>query len=85
MRIKGHNDQDCRCYPWNEKNPHFHLDFFKDIFFIYISNGIPFPCHLSKIPVSLALPLLTNPPNPSSLSLAFPYTGAEPLFPLLTY
>jgi hypothetical protein len=38
-----------------------------DIFFIYISNVIPFPSFLSKNPPILSpLPLLSNPPTPAS-------------------
>ena len=40
-----------------------------DIFFIYISNIIPFPHFPFKsTPVPFPLPLLTNPPTPASLS-----------------
>jgi hypothetical protein len=50
------------------------LKFWLDIFFIYISNVIPFPSFPSKNPVS-------SPPAPQHthshfLALAFPYTGA---------
>jgi hypothetical protein len=40
-----------------------------DIFFIYISNVIPFPGFPSEkhpIPIPSTLPLLTNPPTPAS-------------------
>jgi hypothetical protein len=53
---------------------------FLDIFFIYISNVIPFPSFPSENPLS-------PPPSPSSpthpfpfLVLAFPYTGAKSIF-----
>jgi hypothetical protein len=39
-----------------------------DIFFIYISNVIPFPGFTSKKPHPNHLPLLTNPHTPASLS-----------------
>ena len=41
------------------------ISFLLDIFFIYISNAIPFPSFLSKIPYALPLPLLPNPPTPA--------------------
>jgi hypothetical protein len=46
--------------------------FLLDIFFIYISNVIPFPSFPSQNP--FPLPLLPNPLP--FLVLAFPYTGA---------
>jgi hypothetical protein len=39
---------------------------FLDIYFIYISNIIPFPGFPSENPHPLLLPLLTNPPTPAS-------------------
>jgi hypothetical protein len=42
--------------------------FLLDIFFIYISNVIPFSTSSLKIPYSLPLPLLTNPPTTASWS-----------------
>jgi hypothetical protein len=48
--------------------------FLLDIFFIYISNVIPFPGFPSKNPLSP--PLLNQPTHSRFLVLAFPYTGA---------
>jgi hypothetical protein len=50
--------------------------FLLDIFFIYISNAIPFPSFLSDNPLYLP-PLPASPPTHSHfLALASPYTGA---------
>jgi hypothetical protein len=43
------------------------LFFLLDIYFIYISNVIPFPGSPSESPIPYPLPLLTNPPIPDSL------------------
>jgi hypothetical protein len=56
------------------------FSFFKDIFFIYVSNVIPFPGFPSPFPgfpkgkplVACPLPLLINPPTPSSWLWHFP-------------
>ena len=47
-----------------------------DLCFIYISNGIPFPCYFSKNPYPIPFPLLTN-SHSHFADLAFPYTGAS--------
>jgi hypothetical protein len=44
------------------------MKFLLDIFFIYISNVIPFRGFPSEDPLSHPPPLLTNPPTPASLS-----------------
>jgi hypothetical protein len=50
--------------------------FLLDIFFIYISNVIPFPSFPSENPLSpSALPLLPNPPLPASWPWHFPILG----------
>jgi hypothetical protein len=52
----------------------FNLKILLDIFFIYISNVIPFPSFLSQNPLSLPAPALQ--PNYSCfLDLTFPYLG----------
>jgi hypothetical protein len=53
--------------------------FLLDIFFVYISNFIPFPHFLSEPPpprIPFPLPLPTNPPHSIFPILVFPYTGA---------
>ena len=45
------------------------LDFLLNIFFIYISNTIPFPSFLSESPLSLPPAMLPNPPIPASKAL----------------
>ena len=53
----------------------FSLSFFLlDIFFIYISNIIPFSSFPSKNPLSS--PPAPQPTHSHFLALAFPYTGA---------
>jgi hypothetical protein len=52
------------------------LFFFKDIFFIYISNVKPFPGFPSENPLSPPLPPAHQPTYSFFLSLAFSYTGA---------
>jgi hypothetical protein len=53
----------------------FSLFFLLDIFFIYISNFIPFPSFPSENPLSLP-PSLCSPIHPFPfLALAFPYNG----------
>jgi hypothetical protein len=47
-----------------------------DIFFIYISNVIPFPGFPSEIPYPLPSPPAHQPTYTCFLALAFPYTGA---------
>jgi hypothetical protein len=44
----------------------FFFFFLLDIFFIYISNAIPFPSFLSKSPLYSPPTLLHNPPTPAS-------------------
>jgi hypothetical protein len=46
------------------KELYFFFYFFKDVFFIYISNVIPFPSFPSKNPYLFPLPLLPNSPTP---------------------
>jgi hypothetical protein len=46
-----------------------------DIFFIYISNVIPFPGLPSENPLLSPLPLAHQPTHSHFLALAFPYTG----------
>jgi hypothetical protein len=65
------------------------LLFLIHIFFIYLSNVIPFPGFPCKILLSHPLPLLPNPPTHASLFWhptlghgAFP--GTRPLLPLMT-
>jgi hypothetical protein len=51
-----------------------------DIFFIYISNVIPFPGFPSKkhpLPISSTLPLLTKPPTPTSGPGSPPHWGIQ--------
>jgi hypothetical protein len=66
----------------------YFISFLLDIFFIYISNVIPFPGFPSKNPLSL--PHSTNPPSPASWPWHSPILGIEPsqdqgpLFPLIT-
>jgi hypothetical protein len=50
--------------------------FLLDIFFIYISNVIPFPSLPSKIPYTFPLPPTPQPRHSCFLAQAFPYTGA---------
>jgi hypothetical protein len=45
------------------------------IFFIYISDVIPFPVSPPKTPYSLPLPFFTNPPTPASWHSHFPTVG----------
>jgi hypothetical protein len=52
------------------------LSFLLDIFFIYISNGIPFLNFPSENPLSPPHLLAHQPTNFHFLALAFPYTGA---------
>ena len=47
-----------------------------DIFFIYISNVIPFPSFPSENPLSSPSPPAPQPTYSYFLALAFPYTGA---------
>jgi hypothetical protein len=59
-------------------NHHVYSSFQLDIFFIYISNVIPFPGFPSKkhlLPIPSPLPLLTNPPTPASWSWHSPTLG----------
>jgi hypothetical protein len=57
-------------------SPFTHFFFLLDIFFIYISNAIPFLGFSSENPLSPP-PLLTNtPPHSCFLALAFPYSGS---------
>jgi hypothetical protein len=59
----------------------FFKKFLSDIFFIYISNVIPFPVFPSQNRIPSPLPLLTNPPTPASLSWdspTLPEKGIEP-------
>jgi hypothetical protein len=52
---------------YHNKQPFYSLIFYYLIFFIYISNVIPFPGFPSKNPLFLyPLPLPTNPPTPAS-------------------
>jgi hypothetical protein len=54
--------------------------FLLDIFFIYISNVIPFPDFLSENPISNPpLLLFTNPPTPAPLSWDSPTVGYREL------
>jgi hypothetical protein len=46
-----------------------------DVFFIYISNAIPFLVSSPKIPYPLPLSLLPNPPTPASWSWHSPILG----------
>jgi hypothetical protein len=61
-----------------------------DIFFIYISNVIPFPTFPPKILYPLPLPLLPSPPTPIPGPGIPLYWGIEPsqdqgpLLPLMT-
>jgi hypothetical protein len=61
------------------------------IFFIYISNVIPFPSFFSENPISPSpLPPAPQPTHFRFLALAFPYIGEPsqdqgPLLPLMTY
>jgi F0F1-type ATP synthase membrane subunit a len=50
--------------------------FLLDIFFIYISNVIPFPSFPSKNPLSSPLSPTHKPTHSCFLALAFPYTEA---------
>jgi hypothetical protein len=50
--------------------------FLLDIFFIYISNAIPFPSFLSENPLYPPSPPAPQPTHSHFLALAFPYTGA---------
>jgi hypothetical protein len=50
--------------------------FLFDIFFIYISNVIPFPTFPSENPYALFPPPVHEPTHSCFLALAFPYTGA---------
>ena len=50
-----------------------------DIFFIYISNVIPFPHFCFKTPYSLPPTPVSQPTHSRFLVLAFPYTGASSL------
>ena len=58
----------------------FHLNFFiyflLDIFFMYISNVIPFSSFPSEIPYPLSSPPAHQPTHSCFLALEFPYTGA---------
>jgi hypothetical protein len=85
--------------PSHHITPH-HLYFFNflllllDIFFIYISNVIPFPVFLSESPLSplspfhYPLPLLTNLPTPPSWPWHYPilryrtFTGPRAALPI---
>ena len=49
--------------------------FLLDIFFICISNAIPFPSFLSESPLHHPLPLLRNPPTPTSWPWHSPILG----------
>ena len=49
--------------------------FLLDIFFIYISNVIPFPSFPSENPLPSYLPLFPNPPTPTSWPLLSPILG----------
>jgi hypothetical protein len=53
----------------------FFLSFLLDIFFIYISNVIPFPGFPSKNPLSLPPPPAHQPTHSCFLALEFPYMG----------
>jgi hypothetical protein len=48
---------------------------FLDIFFIYISNVIPFPDFPSEIPLSPPPPSAHQPIHSHFLALGFPYNG----------
>jgi hypothetical protein len=50
--------------------------FLLDIFFIYVSNVIPFPRFLSKKPTPLPPAPAHQPTHSQFLTLAFPYTGS---------
>jgi hypothetical protein len=54
---------------------HFYLFYLLDIFFIYISNAIPFPSFLSENPLYPPCPA-PQPTHSCFLALAFTYTGA---------
>jgi hypothetical protein len=73
--------------------------FLLDIFFIYISNVIPFPCPSPKYPIPFSLPLLLwgcSPTHPPTHPLLPPHPGIplhwgiepsqdqEPLLPLMS-
>jgi hypothetical protein len=69
------------------------FSFLVDIFFIYLSNIIPFsgiPFGKTSFPYSLALYLLTNPPIPTSWLCISPHWGIKPsqdqgpFFPLIS-
>jgi hypothetical protein len=49
---------------------------FFDIFFIYISNVIPFPCFPFEAPYPIISPPVHQPTHSAFSVLAFPYTGA---------
>ena len=53
--------------------------FLLDIFFIYISNVIPFPGVPSENPLSPPVPLLPNPPTPIPGTGSPLHWGIEPL------
>jgi hypothetical protein len=59
-----------------KKSFFFSLYFLLDIFFIYISNVIPFPNCPSENTIPSPLPLLTSPPTPASWPWHSPNTGA---------
>jgi hypothetical protein len=54
----------------------FILLFLLDIFFIYISNVIPFPSYPSKHPLSSPPPPAPQPTHSHFLAQVFPYTVA---------
>ena len=51
------------------------LNFLLHIFFIYISNAIPFPSFHSENPLTLPPPLLPNPPTSASWPWHSPVLG----------
>jgi hypothetical protein len=56
--------------------PSFNKHFLLDIYFIYISNVVPFPAFPSENPHPLPSPPVHQPTHTCFLALAFPYTGA---------
>ena len=54
----------------------FQTNFLLDIFFIYISNAIPFPSFLSKIPYTLSLPPAPQPTHSQLPGPGIPLTVA---------
>jgi hypothetical protein len=52
------------------------FSFLLDIFFIYISNDIPFPSFPSENSLALPSPIAIQPTHHHFLALPGPYTGA---------